>query len=267
MNKIDVVYEHSQALPEKIIPSLTPVQQQIGRHVADLIEDGDCLQMGIGAIPDAALACMGNHKHLGIHTEMFSDGVLPLIQSGVIDNSRKKIHSGKVVTGFVLGSQRLYDFVDDNPEVSFLDIEYVNNPNVIRKNDQVVSINSAIQIDITGQVCADSIGSNIYSGVGGQVDFVMGAQWSERGRSIIALPATAAKGGVSRIVDTLSVGAGVVTTRAHVDHIVTEYGIASLHGRSLKERAKALIDISHPDFREALAAHASESLGLKIGWN
>lgn len=264
LDRIDVAYHQSQLLPEKNIATLSPVHQKIGQHIAGLIEDGDCLQMGIGAIPDAALGYMNNHQHLGIHTEMFSDGVLPLIESGVIDNSRKKIHAGKIVTGFVLGSQRLYDFVDDNPEVAFLDIAYVNNPNVIRKNKQVVSINSAIQIDMTGQVCADSIGSNIYSGVGGQVDFVMGAQWSERGRSIIAMPSTAAKGSVSRIVTALSGGAGVVTTRAHVDHIVTEYGVASLHGRSLKERAKALIDIAHPDFQEQLAQQASESLCLSI---
>lgn len=264
LDRIDVAYHQSKLLPEKTLANVSPVHHQIGQHIAGLIEDGDCLQMGIGAIPDAALTYMNNHQHLGIHTEMFSDGLLPLIESGVVDNSRKKIHAGKIVTGFVLGSQCLYDFVDDNPEVAFLDIAYVNNPNVIRKNKQVVSINSAIQIDMTGQVCADSIGSNIYSGVGGQVDFVMGAQWSERGRSIIAMPSTAANGSVSRIVAALSGGSGVVTTRAHVDHIVTEYGVASLHGRSLKERAKALIDIAHPDYQEQLAQQASESLCLSI---
>lgn len=264
LNKITVAYQQPLPLPEKNTLSLSSVHQKIGQNIASLIEDGDCLQMGIGAIPDAALGYLSNHRHLGIHTEMFSDGVLPLVDSGVIDNSRKKIHAGKIVTGFVLGSQRLYDFVDDNSEVAFLDIAYVNNPNVIRKNNQVVSINSAIQVDMTGQVCADSIGSVIYSGVGGQVDFVMGAHWSERGRSIIAMPSTAAKGSVSRIVAALSAGAGVVTTRAHVDHVVTEYGVASLHGRSLKERARALVDIAHPDFREQLAQQASESLCLKI---
>ena len=192
------------------------------------------------------------HQHLGIHTEMFSSGILPLVESGVIDNSRKVIHRGKLVTGFVMGSKGLYQFVDDNSEVAFLDIEYVNNPAVIRKNPQVVSINSAIQIDLTGQVCADSIGDKVYSGFGGQVDFVTGSQLSEGGRSIIALPSTAMSGQFSRIVPYLSKGAGVVTSRAQVDYVVTEYGVAYLHGLCLSERREQLIAIAHPGFRDEL---------------
>lgn len=225
---------------------------QIGKNVAELIRDGDCLQMGIGAIPDAVLQNLTAHQHLGIHTEMFSNGVLPLVESGVIDNSRKVIHQGRIVTGFVLGTKALYDFVDDNAEVAFLDIEYVNNPAVIRKNPQVVSINSAIQIDMSGQVCADSIGRKVYSGFGGQVDFVTGSQLSEGGRSIIALPSTAMSGRLSRIVPYLSEGAGVVTSRAQVDYVVTEYGVACLHGLSLCERREQLISIAHPRFRAEL---------------
>lgn len=254
LKAIDYAVEISSPLPSHSVSPLDQVYQQIGLQVAELVRDGDCLQMGIGAIPDAVLACLGGHQNLGIHTEMFSDGVLPLIHAGVINNSRKAMHIGRIVTGFVMGSQALYDFVDDNPNVSFLDIEYVNNPAVIRKNPQAVSINSAIQIDLSGQVCADSIGNHVYSGFGGQVDFVTGAQLSKGGRSIIALPSTALSGKQSRIVPVLSQGAGVVTSRAQVDHIVTEYGIASLRGCSLRERAKKLMSIAHPDFREALCA-------------
>lgn len=254
LKAIDYAVEISSPLPSHSMSPLDQVYQQIGLQVAELVRDGDCLQMGIGAIPDAVLACLGGHQNLGIHTEMFSDGVLPLIHAGVINNSRKAMHIGLIVTGFVMGSQALYDFVDDNPNVSFLDIEYVNNPAVIRKNPQAVSINSAIQIDLSGQVCADSIGNHVYSGFGGQVDFVTGAQLSKGGRSIIALPSTALSGKQSRIVPVLSQGAGVVTSRAQVDHIVTEYGIASLRGCSLRERAKKLMSIAHPDFREALCA-------------
>ncbi len=231
---------------------LSATHRQIGENIAELIKSGDCLQLGIGAIPDAALAALGGHRDLGIHTEMFADGVLPLVHSGVINNSRKVIHPGKIVTGFVLGSQGLYDFVDDNTEVLFLDIAYVNSPAVIRKNPQAVSINSAIEIDLGGQVSADSIGNRIYSGFGGQVDFVTGSQLSEGGRSIIALPATAKGGSQSRIRAQLTPGAGVVTSRAQVDYVVTEYGIAKLRGTSLRERAQALINIAHPDFRDAL---------------
>jgi acyl-CoA hydrolase len=253
---LDYVYEESRPLPCHKPVEISAVHRQIGEQVAALIHDGDCLQMGIGAIPDAVLTNLNNHQNLGVHTEMFSDGLLPLVHKGIVNNHNKKIHAGRVVTGFVVGSQSLFDFVDDNSEVAFLDIEYVNNPAVIRKNPKVVSINSAIQVDLTGQICADSIGSKIYSGVGGQVDFVTGSQLSEGGRSVIALPSTAMGGTTSRITHTLSPGAGVVTTRAHVDHVVTEYGVASLKGCSLEERARKLIDISHPDFREQLAQQA-----------
>lgn len=242
---------------------VSETERRIGEHVASLIGDGDCLQMGIGAIPDAALACLEGRRDLGVHTEMFSDGVLDLIDSGAINNSRKKIARGKVVTGFTMGSQKLYDFVNDNPEVVFLDIEFVNNPVVIAKNKQVTSINSAIQIDLSGQVCADSMGAKIYSGVGGQVDFVLGATFSEGGKSIIALPSTARKGTLSRLVPALERGAGVVTTRAHVDYVVTEFGVAALRGRSISERVRDLIAIAHPDFQEDLAREARDFLGVR----
>jgi acyl-CoA hydrolase len=255
LSDIDVAFEQSADIIEHAPETITPEVAAIGRHVAELVRDGDCLQLGIGAVPDAVLACLGNHQHLGIHTEMFSDGLLPLLESGVVDNSRKKIHPGKVVATFVMGTRKLYDFVDDNPLIRMLDVEYVNNIATIRKNRQMVSINSAIQVDLTGQVCADSIGSRIYSGVGGQLDFVLGAQLADEGRSIIALPSTAAGGTVSRIVPFLTQGAGVVTTRAHVDYIATEYGVVRLKGRSLRERAAALNAIAHPAFRDTLQAH------------
>jgi len=249
---VDYAVEIDSEIPSSEFTAPSEVYGNIGRHVAELIRDGDCLQMGIGSIPDAVLMNLTGHQHLGIHTEMFSSGVLPLVESGVVDNSRKVIHPGKIVTGFVMGSKGLYQFVDDNSEVAFLDIEYVNNPAVIRKNPQAVSINSAIQIDLSGQVCADSIGDKVYSGFGGQVDFVTGSQLSEGGRSIIALPSTALSGQQSRIVPHLSEGAGVVTSRAQVDYVVTEYGVTSLHGLSLTERRDRLIAIAHPDFREKL---------------
>ncbi|EEB80242.1 Acetyl-CoA hydrolase/transferase family protein [marine gamma proteobacterium HTCC2148] len=243
---------------------ISDTERRIGEIIASRIKDGDCLQMGIGAIPNAALSFMKDRRDLGVHTEMFSDGVLDLIEAGVITNSNKKVARGRTVTGFTMGSDRLYRFVDDNPEVTFLDIEFVNNPVVIAKNPQVTAINSAIQIDLTGQVCADSMGHKIYSGVGGQVDFVLGANFSEHGKSIIALPSTAKKGAFSRLVPALERGAGVVTTRALVDYVVTEYGIAELRGRSIAERARDLINISHPDFREELAREARDTLGLSV---
>ncbi|TNF05732.1 MAG: acetyl-CoA hydrolase/transferase family protein [Gammaproteobacteria bacterium] len=251
---IDYAVEIDSEIPRLEAGNPSQTHLKIGRLVAELIRDGDCLQMGIGAIPDAVLAHLEGHRHLGIHTEMFSSGVLPLVEKGVIDNSNKVVHPGKIVTGFVLGSRALYDFVDDNTEVVFLDIEYVNNPAVIRKNPRVMSINSAIQVDLSGQVCADSIGGRVYSGFGGQVDFVTGSQLSEGGRSIIALPATALSGQQSRIVSHLASGAGVVTSRAQVDYVVTEFGVAHLYGASLRERAEKLINIAHPDFREVLEA-------------
>lgn len=263
LDNIDVAYEESVPIPEHSPTPLSEVNQKIGELVASLIGDGDCLQMGIGEIPDATLACLHSHKHLGIHTEMFSDGVISLCHSGVIDNSRKKKHGGKLVTGFVLGSQRLYDFVHDNPEVAFLDIEYINNVRVICRNPNMVSINSALQIDLSGQVCADSLGTHIYSGVGGQFDFVLGSSLSENGRSILAFPSTAGGGKYSRITPVLQLGSGVVTPRGSVHYIVTEYGIACLKGRSLQDRARALIQIAHPRFREELAQQAWEYWSLK----
>lgn len=255
---------HEAPLPEHPPAPMDEVTALIGRHVASLIRDGDCLQMGIGGIPDAMLACLADRRDLGIHTEMFSDGVLPLVEKGVITNRRKRKYPGRIATTFVMGSQRLYDFVNDNPQVVFLDVEYSNDTSVIRKNDQVVAINSAIEVDLTGQVCADSIGTHLYSGVGGQMDFVRGASLSEGGRAVIALPATAKQGSVSRIKSLLTAGAGVVTTRAHVHYIVTEYGIANLRARSITERASQLIGIAAPQFREQLAAEARHLLGLSI---
>ncbi|RHW75358.1 acetyl-CoA hydrolase/transferase family protein [Colwellia sp. RSH04] len=252
------VYWQEDELPQHPKAHLDEVTKAIGENVAALIKDGDCLQMGIGAIPDAVLACLKDRKDLGIHTEMFSDGVLELIEAGAINNKLKKVHPGKIVTGFAAGTQKLYDFVDDNPQVAFLDIEYVNDTSIIRRNDNVAAINSALQVDITGQVCADSIGTSIYSGVGGQMDFIRAANLSKGGKAVIALPSTAKRGELSRIVATLDSGAGVVTTRAHVHYIVTEYGVANLRGKSLQERAQALIAIAHPDFRAELAEQAKK---------
>lgn len=240
------------------------VYKAIGQNVAALVEDRDCIQTGIGAIPDAVLACLGDRKDLGVHTEMFSDGVLPLVEKGVITGAYKKNHPGKIVTSFVIGSQQLYDFVDDNPAVQFLDTEYVNDMRSIQRNPQAMSINSAIQVDLTGQVSADSMGTKIYSGFGGQIDFVRGASLSEGGRGVIALPSTAAGGSISRITSTLNEGAGVVTTRAHVHYIATEFGVVSLRGRSLRERTRDLIEIAHPDFREELNREAYEKLQLSL---
>ncbi len=228
------------------------VEANIGEQVAALVEHGSTLQMGIGAIPDAALARMGNKLDLGIHTEMFSDGVIPLIEGGVINNRFKKVHPGRSVTSFVSGSQRLYDFVDDNHRVEFHPCDRTNDSALIRKNPKVIAINSAIEVDLTGQVCADSIGHHIFSGIGGQMDFIHAAALSPGGKPIIALPSTAAGGQVSRITTVLKEGAGVVTTRGHVQWVITEYGTVNLHGMTLKERADALIGIAHPDFRAEL---------------
>jgi acetyl-CoA hydrolase len=236
---------------------LTPEQRAIGRYVATLIEDGATVQTGIGAIPDAVLAALHDKRDLGIHTEMFSDGVMELVRAGVITGAKKTIHRGKVVAGFLMGSRALYDWVDDNPMVELHPIEYVNDTRVIRQNPQMVAINGALQVDLTGQVCADSIGHHVYSGVGGQMDFMRGAALSPGGKPIIALPATAAGGTLSRLVSALSPGAGVTTTRAHVHYVVTEYGVAHLWGMSLRERA-ALIAIAHPAFRDELAAEARQ---------
>lgn len=224
---------------------------KIGEYIAELVEDRSTLQMGIGAIPDAVLRCLMNHKDLGVHTEMCSDGIIDLVEKDVINNKYKKIHPNKSVSSFALGSKKLYNYINDNPSFAFLDIDYVNDPHVIRRNDKMVAINSAIEIDITGQGCADSIGTYQYSGVGGQMDFIRGASLSHGGKPIIALPSRTAKG-VPRIVPSLKAGAGVVTTRAHMHYVVTEYGVAYLFGKNLRQRAKALIDIAHPNDREML---------------
>ncbi|MEQ6167575.1 acetyl-CoA hydrolase/transferase C-terminal domain-containing protein [Ekhidna sp. MALMAid0563] len=257
ISEFDAFVEHEEDIPELKPHLLSDSEKLIGQHVAGIIEDGATLQMGIGAIPDAVLSCLGNHKDLGVHTEMFSDGVLPLLESGVINNRLKSRHPGVTVSGFILGSRKLYDFVDDNPAVRMLDIQYVNDTAVIRKLPKMTSINSAIEIDLTGQVCADSIGTRIYSGVGGQMDFIRGASLSPGGKPIIALPSVTSRND-TKIVPTLRSGAGVVTTRAHVHYVATEYGIADLYGKSLRERAKLMIDIAHPDHREALEKAAYE---------
>jgi acyl-CoA hydrolase len=261
---IDVALESDEPLPEvRYSDKMDSCALTIGRRCADLIEDRATIQTGIGAIPDAVLSCLTNHKDLGVHTEMFSDGLLPLVRKGVITNRFKKKHRGKIVTGFVIGSRQLYDFVDDNPTVAFLDIDYVNDSKVIRANPRVVAINSALQIDLTGQVCADSIGTYQYSGVGGQMDFMRGAALSENGKPVIALRSTA-KGGVSRIVPFLDQGSGVVTTRAHVHYVVTEHGTVNLFGKNLRQRAQALAGIAAPEHRESLDRAIFERFGSAL---
>ena len=225
---------------------------QIGELVADLVDDGSCLQMGIGAIPDAVLSRLTRKKDLGVHTEMFSDGLVDLFAAGAISNRRKAVHPGRIVTSFVVGTRKVFDFVHDNPLVEFHPCDRTNDTAIIRKNSGVVAINSALQVDLTGQICADSFGHRIYSGIGGQMDFIRGAALSRGGKAIIALPSTAAGGKVSRIALELAAGAGVVTTRGHVHWVVTEYGAVNLHGLTLNERADALIKLAHPDFRESL---------------
>lgn len=257
VNKIDFAVEVDEDLPEVIAAELSEKEKAIGRNCAALIEDGATLQMGIGAIPNAVLKALKDHRDLGIHTEMFSDGLIDLLDSGVVNGSRKRVHPGKVVSSFVMGTRRLYDYIDDNPEIVLLDVAYVNDPTVIRRNPKVSAINSAIEVDLTGQVCADSIGTRIYSGVGGQMDFIRGAAISEGGKPIIALPSVTGKG-ESKITGFLKEGAGVVTTRAHVHYVVTEFGAANLYGKTLRQRAKALIEIAHPNHREELEKQAFE---------
>jgi acyl-CoA hydrolase len=235
------------------------VHARIAERVAALIPDGATLQVGIGGIPNAVLARLGGHKDLGIHSEMCPDGVVPLIEAGVINGARKTLHPGKVVAGFIFGSQVLFDFIDNNPMFEFHPTSYVNDPFVIAQNDNMVAVNSAIQVDLTGQVCADSIGTRPYSGFGGQLDFVRGAARSKGGKPVIALPATACKGSVSRIVPVLDPGAGVVTSRADVHYVVTEFGAVNLHGKTLRQRAELLIGIADPRFRNGLYDFAVRS--------
>lgn len=259
ISKIRHFVEVDYALPEvQPLPS-SPVQTQIAQFVADLIEDGSTLQTGIGGIPNAVLGFLGNHRNLGIHTELFSDGVIDLVAAGIINNEAKTIHHGKMIAGFVLGTKRLYEFVHDNPIVELHPTEYVNDPFRIAQNERMVAINSAIEVDLTGQVCADSMGHRFYSGAGGQVDFVRGAARSRGGRPIIALPSTAKKDTTSRIVWELQAGAGVVTTRNDVHYVVTEYGVADLFGKTVAQRARSLIAIAHPNFRAELERTATEN--------
>jgi acyl-CoA hydrolase len=231
----------------------SPVTARIGELIADLVDDGATLQVGIGAIPDAVLARLGNKHDLGVHSEMFSDRLVDLVEQGVITNRRKRVHPGRTVTSFVTGTPRLFDFVHDNPLVEFHPSDRTNDTALIRRNPRVVAINSALQIDLTGQVCADSIGHRIYSGIGGQMDFMRGAALSVGGKPIIALPSTAREGAISRIVPALTEGAGVVTTRGHVHWVVTEYGAVNLHGKTLRERGEALVGIAHPEHRGELS--------------
>ena len=248
---VSVDYPMHEVPPEP----LTPTEIEIGKHVAGLVEDGATLQMGIGGIPNAVLGQLGGHKNLGIHTEMFSDGLIGLVESGVVTNALKKVLPGKTVSCFVMGSRKVYDFVDRNPSIAMKETSFTNDTSIIRKNPKVTAINSAIEIDLTGQVCADTIGTFQYSGVGGQLDFMRGAALSEGGKPIIALSSVTSRG-ESKIVNTLKTGAGVTTTRAHVRYIVTEYGIADLFGKTLKQRARLLIGLAHPNHREALEKEA-----------
>ena len=250
VNDIDLAVEVDVPPYERPIGEIGDVERQIGAHVAELVPDGATLQLGIGAIPAATALFLRDKRDLGIHTEMFTDSVVDLVESGAITGAAKERNRGKIVTAFVMGSRRVYEFVDDNPMVEMRPVDFTNDTSIIRTFRTMVAINSAIEIDLTGQVVADSIGSRPYSGVGGQMDFIRGAALAENGRAIIALPSTAAGGTVSRIVPTLNEGAGVVTTRAHVRTVVTEFGVTDLLGRSLRERAEALIAIAHPDFRE-----------------
>ncbi|MBQ7961854.1 MAG: acetyl-CoA hydrolase/transferase family protein [Clostridia bacterium] len=252
VSEFDCFVEIDEPLPE--VPSVenTEVEKAIGKHCASLINDGDCIQLGIGGIPNAICAELHDKKDLGLHSEMVGDGIIDLIKKGVINNSKKTIHHGKSILGFVFGTEKLFRFLDHNPAVEMHPIEYVNNPSVIAQNDNMVSVNSCLQVDLQGQVVSDTIGLTQFSGVGGQVDFVRGATMSKGGRSIIAMPSTAKGGTVSRIVPVITEYSAVTTTRNDVNYIVTEYGIAQLKGKTMKDRARALIMIAHPNFREAL---------------
>ncbi len=262
VSEIDVMVEGDFALAEMETRVGLPENKMIARNVAELIPDGATLQLGIGAIPDAILELLGNHKNLGVHSEMVSDGVIPLLESGVINNSEKKINHNKVVIGFVIGSKRLLEFVDDNPIFEFRQTRYTNNPFQIARNPKVCAVNAAIEIDLTGQICSDSMGELPFSGIGGQVDFIRGAARSEGGMPFICLPSTAKNGKVSRIVSQLKPGAGVVTSRGDVHWVVSEFGAVNLHGKNLRQRAELLISIAHPDFRESLER---ESFALRQG--
>ncbi len=260
INDIDLFVEDDSPLIAKEMGEISDMDRKIGRFVAELVDDGATLQMGIGAIPNAVLSMLGNHKDLGVHSEMFADGILPLVDKGVVNGKNKSIDKGKMVATFLMGSKNLYDFIDNNPGVAMLDVAYTNRVSIIAQNPKVTAINSALQIDITGQVCADSIGTTHYSGVGGQIDFLRGASLSEGGKPIIAIPSITNKG-ISKIAPILTPGAGVVSTRANIHWLVTEYGAVNLYGRTLQDRAKLIISISHPDHQENLDKAAFERFG------
>jgi 4-hydroxybutyrate CoA-transferase len=263
ISEIDAAVEVSRPLCELRPIQITAIHHKIGKYVSGLIEDGSTLQLGIGGIPDAVLLELPHHGDLGVHTEMLSDSAIPLIESGVINGSRKTIHRSKIVLAFVLGSKKLFDYVDNNPIFEFRPNKYTNDPWIISQNHKMVAINSALQVDITGQVCADSIGTTFYSGIGGQVDFIRGAAQCKGGKPIIAIPATAKNDSISRIVPMLDPGAGVVTSRGAVHYVVTEYGVAYLHGRTIRQRAEALIEIAHPKFREELYSYCEKTRWLQ----
>ncbi|GBD86920.1 succinyl-CoA:coenzyme A transferase [bacterium BMS3Abin03] len=268
INKIDYIVEHDAPIQE--LPQVDPnaskelleIYDNIGMNIAGLIEDGSTLQMGIGAIPDAVMKYLSEKKDLGIHTEMFSDGIINLVEDGIINGEQKTLHPGKIIAGFVIGTKRVYNFINNNPVIEFHPQEYVNDPFIIAKNKKMVAINSAIEIDLTGQVCSDSMGTRLYSGIGGQVDFLRGAAHSEDGKPIIALPSLTKDGSISRIVPKLRDGAGVVTSRGDVHYVVTEYGIAHLFGKSIQERARELINIAHPTFRDRLTEFAEKTYNI-----
>jgi len=264
VSKINYMVESDEDIKElsqseDISPEMLNIYSRIGEHIAGLIEDGSTLQIGIGAIPNAVLSFLYNKKALGIHTEMFSDSLIGLVEAGIITNEMKTIHPGKIIAGFVLGTRKLYDFIHNNPLIEFHRQEYINDPFIISKNYKMVAINSAIEVDLTGQVCSDSIGTKLFSGFGGQTDFIRGAARSEGGKPIIALPSTAPNDSISKIVPFLKQGAGVVTSRGDVHYVVTEYGVAQLFGKCVRERVKELVKIAHPDFREPLMRYAVDN--------
>jgi acyl-CoA hydrolase len=264
-SRIHAFVHTDRPLPVHQAAAPSPVDDAIGEHVAGLVENGACLQMGIGGIPDATLRRLHHKQDLGVHTEMFSDGIVDLVKAGVITNRRKRVHPGRIVTSFVVGSERVYRFVDDNPFVEFHPCDRTNDTALIRQNENVVAINSALEVDLSGQVVADSIGFRIYSGIGGQMDFIRGAALSQGGKPIIALRSTASAGAASRIVASIKPGAGVVTTRGHVHWVVTEYGAVDLFGRTLRQRAEALIGIAHPDVRGELRRAFAETRHVTLG--
>lgn len=260
ISNIDYIVEDDSPLLTVDFAKPTEIERTIGRYCAELIEDGACLQMGIGSIPNAILSCLNNHKDIGIHTEMFSDGILPLIKKGIITGAKKRLDKGKIVSTFVMGSQKIYNFIDSNPMVLMKDVEYTNDPFIIAQQPKMTSINSAIQVDLSGQVCADSLGDKIYSGVGGQIDFVYGSTRAKGGKAIIAMPSTT-KRGINKIVPALDLGSGAVTTRNHIHWFITEYGAVNLYGKSLQERAKLIISVANPKFQEELEEAAFKRFG------